>query len=113
MCSNFNIKNTHVPDKVYAYMIQAFHMLYVLISCQRGDVVSMELFDDLGVNREENTVEAIQIKSVTSENNPVSNKSIDLWKTLYNWLMGVKNEEIPLEKTLFTLFITVNKTIYF
>ena len=110
MCSNFNIKNTHVPDKVYAYMIQAFHMLYVLISCQRGDVVSMELFDDLGVNREENTVEAIQIKSVTSENNPVSNKSIDLWKTLYNWLMGVKNEEIPLEKTLFTLFITVNKS---
>ena len=25
-----NISNTHVPDKVYAYMIQSHHMLYEL-----------------------------------------------------------------------------------
>lgn len=110
MANKFNLKNTHVPDKVYAYMIQAFHMLYALISCQNDDIVSMEVFDDVGINRAKNQVEAIQIKSVTSEHNPVSDKSVDLWKTFYNWLMGVKAGEIPVEKTLFKLFITVNKS---
>ena len=109
MDSKFNIKNTHVPDKVYAYMIQAFHMLYSLIGCNNGDIVSMEVFDDIGINRAQNEIEAIQIKSVTSNQNPVSNKSVDLWKTFYNWLMGVNSNEIPVKNTVFKLFITVDK----
>jgi len=108
--SKFNIKNTHVPDKVYAYMIQAFHMLYSLIGCNNGDIVSMEVFDDVGIYRAQNEIESIQIKSVTSNQNPVSNKSVDLWKTFYNWLMGVISNEIPVQKTLFKLFITVDKS---
>lgn len=108
--NKFNLKNTHVPDKAYAYMIQAFHMLYSLISCQSGDIVSMEVFDDVGVHRAYNQVEAIQIKSVTSKHNPVSDKSVDLWKTFYNWLISIKTDEIPAEKTIFKLFVTVNKS---
>lgn len=110
MDAKFNLQNTHVPDKVYAYMIQSFHMLYSLISCKSGDVVSMEVFDDVGIDRDCNEIEAIQIKSVTSNNNPVSNRSVDLWKTFYNWLMGVKENEISLENSVFKLFITVNKS---
>lgn len=34
-----NISNTHVPDKVYAYMIQSHHMLYELLNCEKGDSV--------------------------------------------------------------------------
>ena len=34
-----NISNTHVPDKVYAYMIQSHHMLYELLNCEKGDRV--------------------------------------------------------------------------
>ena len=44
-----NISNTHVPDKVYAYMIQSHHMLYELLNCEKGDSVSVEVFDDVGV----------------------------------------------------------------
>lgn len=102
----FNIHNTHVPDKVYAYMIQSYHMLYTLIDCEQGDVVSMEVIDDVGVEKENHLQEAIQIKSVTTDRNPISNKSIDLWKTLFNWLMAVKERELDVERTKFKLFIT-------
>lgn len=36
-----NIDNTHVPDKVYAFMIQSHHMLYELLDCKNGDLVSL------------------------------------------------------------------------
>lgn len=41
-----NIEKTHVPDKVYAFMIQSHHMLYELLNCKDGDSVSVEVFDD-------------------------------------------------------------------
>lgn len=110
MDSEFKIENTHVPDKVYAYMIQIHHMLYELVDCHHGDSVSIEVLDDNGVVRENGTVDAIQIKSATSERNPVSDKAVDLWKTLYNWLMSVKACEVEVENTKFRLFITVNKS---
>lgn len=110
MDSEFKIENTHVPDKVYAYMIQIHHMLYELVDCHHGDSVSIEVLDDNGVVRENGTVDAIQIKSATSERNSVSDKAVDLWKTLYNWLMSVKACEVEVENTKFRLFITVNKS---
>ena len=48
-----NIDNTHVPDKVYAFMIQSHHMLYELLNCKKGDCVSVEVFDDVGVEHED------------------------------------------------------------
>lgn len=36
-----NIEKTHVPDKVYTFMIQSHHMLYELLNCKDGDSVSV------------------------------------------------------------------------
>ena len=47
--NRLSLSNTHVPDKVYAYMIQSHHMLYELLNCEKGDSVSVEVFDDVGV----------------------------------------------------------------
>lgn len=105
-----NIANTHVPDKVYAFMIQAHHMLYELLDCKKGDVVSLEVFDDVGVEHRDGTKEAIQVKSVLSSRNPVSDKSVDLWKTLYNWMIAVQSNELDVECCKFILFITTNKS---
>ena len=68
-----NISNTHVPDKVYAYMIQSHHMLYELLNCEKGDSVSVEVFDDVGVEHPDGSRDAIQLKSALSNRNPVSN----------------------------------------
>ena len=103
------IANTHVPDKLYGYGLQVRQMLYELLNCEIGSVVSVEKFDDVGVeNGNEKT--AIQTKSALSDRNPVSDRAVDLWKTLYNWLFALKESELPLDSTLFTLVININKS---
>lgn len=104
-----NLSNTHVPDKVYAYSLQVRHIMYELLECNDGDAVSVEVFDDIGVEKEDGKSIAIQAKSVLSERNPVSNRAKDLWKTFYNWLVAVQEEEIKIECTTCRLLITVDK----
>ena len=103
------IANTHVPDKLYGYGLQVRQMLYELLNCEIGSVVSVEKFDDVGVENG-NTKTAIQTKSALSDRNPVSDRAVDLWKTLYNWLLALKENELPLDSTLFTLVININKS---
>jgi len=106
---SINFKKTHVPDKVYAYSLQVRHMMYELLDCTDGDAVSVEVFDDIGVEKADGTVDAIQAKSALSDRNPVSNRASDLWKTLYNWLIAIQEKEIDIECTNCRLLITVNK----
>lgn len=103
------VANTHVPDKLYGYGLQVRQMLYELLNCDMDSVVSVEKFDDVGVESG-NTRTAIQMKSALSNRNPVSDKAVDLWKTLYNWLLALKENELHLDVTLFTLVINVNKS---
>ena len=104
-----NIDNTHVPDKVYAFMIQSHHMLYELVNCKKGDSVSVEVFDDVGVEHEDGSKDSIQLKSALSNRNPVSNKAVDLWKTMYNWMLSVENGDLKIDNVKFVLFINVDK----
>ena len=107
--TKISIANTHVPDKLYGYGLQVRQMLFELLNCEINSVVSVEKFDDIGIeNGKEKT--AIQTKSALSNRNPVSDRAIDLWKTLYNWLLALKENELPIGFTLFTLVINVNKS---
>ncbi len=103
------VANTHVPDKLYGYGLQVRQMLYELLNCEIDSVVSVEKFDDVGVENGDEKI-AIQTKSALSERNPVSDRAVDLWKTLYNWLLALKESELPLDSTLFTLVINVNRS---
>lgn len=103
------ITNTHVPDKLYGYGLQVRQMLYELLNCGIDCVVSVEKFDDVGVENDNEKI-AIQTKSALSDRNPVSDRAVDLWKTLYNWLIALKEGELPLDSTIFTLVINVNKS---
>lgn len=104
-----SLENTHVPEKLYGYGLQVRQMLYELLNCGIDSVVSVEKFDDVGVENEEERT-AIQTKSALSDRNPVSDRAVDLWKTLYNWLIALKERELPLNSTLFTLVININKS---
>lgn len=103
------ITNTHVPDKVYGYGLQVRQMLYELLNCAMDSVVSIEKFDDVGVENGDEK-KAIQTKSALSDRNPVSDRAVDLWKTLYNWLIALKEGELPLNSTLFILLINIKKS---
>ena len=97
-------KKTHVPDKLEGYMLQVRHALYNLISTE-DIVVSVESYDDVAVETEENVI-AEQTKSVLSANNPVSNKAVSFWKTLYNWSQYIREGEFP-SKQLILRYVIV------
>lgn len=89
---------TLVPDKLQGYLLQVKHMLYELISID-DRVVSVEALDDVAVEVD-GTVIAEQIKSVTSANNPISERSPVFWKTLYNWCTYIEEGLLPPESVL-------------
>lgn len=80
---------TLVPDKLRAYLLQVRHMLYELISVD-DRIVSIEKLDDVAVEINGKVI-AEQIKSVTSDNNPIARKAAVFWKTLYNWCTYIED----------------------
>ena len=78
------IDKTHVPDKLEGYLLQTRHALFELISHDSSRVVSVEAYDDVAFENDD-TLVAEQLKSVLSDNNPLADRSVVLWKTIYNW----------------------------
>lgn len=107
--SKLNVSKTHVPDKVYAYSLQVRHALYELLSCTNDDIVSIEVFDDVAIEKNDGSIVATQLKSVLSDRNPISNRAVDLWKTFYNWLLAVKANELNQDNTIFKLFVAAKR----
>lgn len=105
-----NLANTHVPDKVYAYSLQVKHALYELQKCSGDDMVSVEVLEDVAIQKSDGTVKAIQLKNVSSKHNPISNRAKDLWKTLSNWLLAVNSKELDVNNTKFILFVTADRS---
>lgn len=84
---------TLVPDKLQGYLLQVRHMLYELISVD-DRIVSIEKLDDVAVEADGKVI-AEQIKSVTSANNPIAERSSVFWKTLYNWCTYIETGTLP------------------
>jgi hypothetical protein len=78
-------------------------MLSLLLESDSSSVVSLEVFEDVGVESGEGTV-ASQTKSSTTKN-PVSNSAEPLWKTLQNWLDAIKNKQLAIHNTVFELYV--------
>ena len=68
-----------------------------------GDVVCLEVFDDVGVERPDGTKIAEQNKSNLTHN-PLSDRAVDLWKTLRIWVDAVVSGE--LDETAAYLYFT-------
>jgi len=65
--------------------------------------------DDVAIHRSDGRVEPSQVKSVLSDRNPISNRAPDLWKTFYNWLLAVKENELIIDKTIFKIFVAAER----
>ena len=78
-------KSTHVPDKLEAYMLQVRHALFELICApEESNIISVEAVEDVAVEGADG-ITAEQIKSALSDENPLANRSVSFWKTIYNW----------------------------
>ena len=78
-------RSTNAPDTVRGILLQVTRFLYYLLKSDADDVVSLELFEDVGVEHPDGSKTAEQDKSFRSLN-PLADRSIALWKTLHNWV---------------------------
>lgn len=86
--------NTHVPDKLDAYMLQVRHALFELIcASDESDVISVEAIDDVAVENSTGIV-AEQIKNTVTSKNILADRSKDFWKTIYNWCCYIKLDNL-------------------
>ena len=102
------INRTLVPDKLQGYLLQVKHMLHELISID-DRIVSVELLDDVAVEVD-GAVISEQIKSVTSTNNPISERSPVFWKTIYNWCTYIEEGSLPSDAIL-KFVVVANRSI--
>lgn len=99
--------NTHAVGQMQGYMLQVRHMLFELISLN-DIIVSVEKLDDVAVETPDGAVIAEQLKSVTSDVNPATDRSVVFWKTLYNWFNYVNNGSLLVDKTIFRMVVVSN-----
>jgi hypothetical protein len=59
--------------------------LEYLIDMKQGESVGLEVFDDVHHERIHGGKALIQVKHSVDDTEAVTNRDLDLWKTLYNW----------------------------
>lgn len=59
--------------------------LEYLIDIKPGETVGLEVFDDVHHGRIDGDKALIQVKHSVSDGSALTNRDIDLWKTLHNW----------------------------
>ncbi len=91
-----------VPAQAYGYQAQLSLVPWCLLRYREAETVAYENLDDICVGFDSGRRIFIQVKS--GEKNPFSNSSLDLWKTLSNWVRHCN----PKSDETFT-FITTKK----
>lgn len=94
--------STQAPGQFYGYSIQTTRMVARLLECSQGQAVSLEVLDDVAVTGGTNVV-AEQSKSGLAHN-PVADRSVDLWKTLFNWVGAIRSGALTTD-TKFVLYV--------
>ena len=102
-------KSTHVPGQLLGYSIQTTRMVCLLLEHDSESTVSLEVFDDVGVEDYDGNIIAQQVKSTISEANPIADFSRDLWKTFSNWLDSIECGELDPNRTIFQIYISKPK----
>lgn len=93
------------PGQALGYGLQYTRLTSLLLDAPEGTFCSLEVFDDVAEQSTSGDVRLSQTKS-TLGGNPVSNKSVELWKSLDNWVKAVKAGLFDPEKTQFELYIS-------
>jgi hypothetical protein len=97
-------KDSHAIPAYAGFAAQPTRMALLLLEANPGSNVSLELLDDVAVETAEGTILASQMKSGTKKN-PVSDRSVELWKTFANWVRQVRSGELDPTRTIFELYV--------
>lgn len=93
----------NAPGQLLGFTIQYPRALCHLLRSTQGCTVCIEVHGDVATLHPDGCVHAEEDKS-SIHSNPVTDKSIDLWKTLSNWVNAVRNGELDPSSTTFILY---------
>ncbi len=94
----------NVPGQAEGYYLQETRFLSHLLDAKSGDVVCLEFFGDVATEHSDGTITTEEDKSSIS-GNPVTDRSINLWKTFYNWIQSVEQGHLDPSKTTFRIYV--------
>lgn len=97
------------PGQYLGYALQPVRLCFHLMSAVDGAGVSMEHLDDVAIHLPNGEIVLEQCKSALSQN-PLSDWSEDLWKTLANWLEFMAAGDIDPAVTTYRLYVTPVKS---
>ena len=89
--------NSIAPGQFLGYTLQLPRALYHLLKSGPGDKVSIEVLSDVATSKLNGLVISEEDKS-SIVGNPITNRSIDLWKTFSNWIDAINSGVIDVEK---------------
>jgi hypothetical protein len=86
------------------YSLQYTRLTALLLEAGDKSCCTLEVLDDVAEQEPEGKTKLFQSKSALTDN-PVADRAISLWKTLFNWLELVKAGHVPTE-TLFEIYVS-------
>ena len=97
-------KTSHVPAQALGYLIQPIRLLQLLLDAPADSFVTLEVFEDVGLEISSGKKLASQVKTGLVKN-PLTDKSPELWKTFANWCDAITRNEFDPEKTVFEIYV--------
>ncbi len=84
---------TSAEKKSIGFSYQDYVALKHALELKPEESIGIEIFDDLHLENIDGQKTFIQVKHSINNSNNITNKDIDLWKTLYNWSEAIKNNK--------------------
>jgi hypothetical protein len=94
---------SNAPVQLLGYAVQFPRALLHLLRASPGDAVSVEVIGDVATHKVDGDALSEEDK-ISTVGNPLTDRSTDLWKTFYNWLKGIDEGHLDLNKTRFLLY---------
>lgn len=95
-------RSNQVPGQFLGFSLQITRSVAHLLCAHEGQSVSVEHFDDVATSGPAGVV-VEQDKSGLAHN-PISDRSLDLWKTLHNWVRAIRDGALKSD-TKFVLYV--------
>ena len=97
------------PQAASGYLYQVRIALYEALRYVRRQPlmeIAVERFDDVSFEMEGQPIEILQTKHHITKRGDLTDKSVDLWKTIGNWAKSIKQNPLLLGQTRFVLLTT-------
>lgn len=94
---------SNAPGQLLGFSFQFPRALCHLLKSGPGDVVSIEVLGDVATSKSGGEVISEEDKS-SIKGNPLTDRSIDLWKTFSNWIKAINDGVLDVGKTKFILY---------